>query len=119
MNLRAKISFLVSAVLLTALTFVGLLRASAAGSTRTYTVVIEAMKFAPDIVRIKPEDRVRFENRGILPHTATAKGPKAFDSGLIKPGESWTSQPVGNAATIQYVCLYHPTMEGRIVVERP
>jgi plastocyanin len=87
--------------------------------TRTHTVVIEAMKFTPAELRIRPGERVVFQNKDLLPHTATAKEPKAFDSGLIKAGGSWTLQLGSGTQAIRYMCLYHPTMEGRIIVARP
>lgn len=103
---------------LTSVTVIALIRAVAAGETRTHIVRIEGMRFFPEVVRINAGDRVVFQNKDILPHTATAKDGKVFDSGLIKPGESWTVQPSGDRP-IHYVCLYHPTMAGQIIVARP
>jgi plastocyanin len=119
MEPRARIGFLVSAVFLTALTLGALLPAVATETTRTHIVLIEGMKFTPTELRAGPGDRVVFQNKDLLPHTATAKEPKAFDSGLIKAGDSWTLQLARSAQTIRYVCLYHPTMEGQIIVKGP
>ena len=118
MEFRARLAFLSSAVLLTALTFAFLLRSFAAETIRTHTIVIEGMKFMPAVVRASPGERVLFHNKDLVPHTATATGTKAFDSGLIKAGESYAVQLTGETQTIDYVCLYHPTMKGRIVLER-
>jgi plastocyanin len=106
-------------MLLTALTLVALLPVGATETTRTHTVVIEGMKFTPAELRINPGDRVVFQNKDILPHTATATEPKAFDSGLIAAGDSWATQLPRDPQIIRYVCLYHPTMAGRIIVQRP
>jgi len=119
MEPRARIGFLASAIFLTALVFAVLSQASRVEPARTHTVVIEAMKFIPAELRIGPGERVVFQNKDLLPHTATAKEPKAFDSGLIKAGESWTLQISSDTQTVRYECLYHPSMEGRIIVTRP
>jgi len=111
-----KISFVASAMSISAFAFVALPRANETPTIRTHTVVIESMKFTPMEVHINPGDSVIFQNKDLVPHTATAKEPKAFDSGLIKAGESWTVQFVGHPQTIRYACVYHPTMEGRVVV---
>lgn len=114
---KARIAFLLSAVLLTALALGLLWPLGAAEARRTHTVVIEAMAFTPVVVRARPGDHIRFENRDVLPHTATGEGRKSFDSGPIEAGRSWTLEvPEGHPA-ISYVCLYHPTMKARIVVE--
>jgi plastocyanin len=115
MDLRARISVLISGLVLTAFTTVGLIRAAVAEGPRAHIVTIEGMKFSPDVVRIHAGDRVVFRNTDLFPHTATTKNGNVFDSGLIKPGESWTVQPSVNQP-IHYVCRYHPSMTGQIVV---
>jgi plastocyanin len=77
-------------------------------------VTIENMTFSPASVRVGPGDQVRFENHDLVPHTATAKGDVAFDSGPILPGKSWTLNPPAGK-TVQYACLFHPTMKGEII----
>ena len=89
--------------------------ANAAG--RTHVVIMEGMKFSPPTLRIRNGDTVVFKNSDLVPHTATAKERGVFDSGLIKPGESWTFAPTFRT-TVPYVCTFHPMMEGRIEVER-
>jgi plastocyanin len=83
----------------------------------THVVVIEAMKFMPQTLEIHAGDRVTFQNRDLVPHTATTKPnqPLHFDSGLLKPGDSWTVTPDANGS-IHYACTFHPVMEGAIIV---
>src|SRR5689334_7521251 len=93
-------------------------RAASAPEPRTLVVVIENMKFTPAALEIRPGDRVTFRNADLVPHTATTK-PKAagaFDSRLLKPGESWSFRPDANEP-IHYACAFHPMMEGVIVVK--
>lgn len=115
---RAIISTAAGALLFAALALGAMLRGGASEAPRTHQVVIEGMKFSPAELRINPGDRVVFQNRDLLPHTATAKDSGTFDSGLIKASESWSIQVAGAPRTIRYVCLYHPTMEGRLIVEQ-
>jgi plastocyanin len=87
-------------------------------AARTHTVVMEGMKFSPATLRIQLGDTIIFKNNDLVPHTATAKQREVFDSGTIKPGESWTFLPKFHT-TVPYVCTFHPMMEGRIEVAAP
>ena len=83
------------------------------GAGETHVVVIQDMKFSPAVIRLRPGDRVAFENRDIVVHTATSRDAGVFDSGPIKPGGSWTlSPPAGRV--LRFFCRFHPTMEGEI-----
>jgi len=86
--------------------------------TRTHVVVIENMGFTPAPLEIHAGERVTFNNSDLVPHTATTKGksPFNFDSGPLKPGESWTVRPEAEG-TLHYACIFHPMMEGVIVVK--
>ena len=86
---------------------------SAAGA-ETRTVTIEGMKFAPEAVTVKRGDTVVWENRDLVPHTATARG--AFDSGPIAAGKSWRFV-AAKAGRYEVVCTLHPTMKSTLVVE--
>lgn len=115
----ALIAFAMSAVaLLGALALAGVPRAPLASGDAgvTHLVVIENMAFSPRVLRVHVGDRVTFENRDLMPHTATAKPAATFDSGLIKPGESWSFRPA-RAGTTPYACSFHPTMEATLIVE--
>ena len=97
---------------------VGLLRvdsgAIAAGKPVTHTVVIEAMKYAPDTLTVKRGDIVVWINKDSFPHTVTANG--VFDSHDIAASRSWkyTARTPGEFA---YTCKLHPTMKGALTVE--
>lgn len=80
-----------------------------------HRVKIEGMVFSPASVKIRPGDRVIFENRDLVPHTATAKGPGGFDSGVIQKEANW-SVTLTERGTVRYACLLHPTMTGTIIV---
>ena len=90
---------------------VGLLRvdsgAIAAGKPVRHTVVIEAMKYAPDTLTIKRGDIVVWINKDSFPHTVTANG--GFDSHDIAASRSWNymARIPGKFA---YTCKLHSTM---------
>jgi len=79
-----------------------------------HTVVIDGMAFKPATLTIKMGDRVVFQNKDLVPHTATAPG--RFDSGVIQPGASWSVDPK-TAGRHDYVCLLHPSMKAALLVQ--
>lgn len=111
-----RIRIVTAGLLLTALVVFGCWRAFAAEPPRTHTIVIAGMKFTPAIVHVEPGDQVVFRNADFLPHTATAKPAGPFDSGMIKPGDTWTLTAPA-AGPLHYACTFHPTMEGEIIID--
>lgn len=105
---------------LTALSIIGLWRTSARAASAppvaTHVILIENMKFSPTTLNVHLGDRIEFKNQDLLPHTATAKDTKMFDSGLLRSGKSWSFSPSAEG-TIDYRCSFHPMMEGSIVVQ--
>lgn len=85
-----------------------------AARAATHTITIEGMKFSPETVTVKAGDRLVWNNKDIVPHTATAKG--VFDSGSIAPGKSW-SHAAPKPGTYDYVCTFHPGMKATLVVK--
>lgn len=81
----------------------------------THTVTMEATAFAPATLTVKKGDRVVWVNKDPFPHTATASA-KAFDSGSVAAGKSWT-YVAAKPGSFDYVCTFHPTMKGKLVVE--
>ena len=90
--------------------------ASAAGAykPRTHTVALRGMKNVPATLVVRAGDTVVWKNEDVVPHTATDRG-RAFDSGNIEPGASW-SYVAGRKGTFSYYCAYHPNTRGRLVV---
>jgi plastocyanin len=91
-----------------------LLALPALAGAETQTVAIEGMKFQPASVTVKPGDTVVWQNKDVVPHTATAAGK--FDSKNMDGGQSWT-WTAGAKGRYDYVCTYHPGMKGTVVVE--
>ena len=84
-------------------------------SAATHIVTIKAMKYQPDQLEVKAGDTVEWKNEDIVAHTVTARD-HSFDSGKIVPGKSW-STVVKSAGTIDYGCVPHPNMKGKLVVK--
>lgn len=88
---------------------------AASAQAATHTITIAGMTFDPATVRLAPGDRVVWLNRDLVPHTASALDG-SFESGRIDPGQQW-SVVFAAAGAIDYVCAYHPAMQGRLEVQ--
>ena len=82
----------------------------------THTVTIDATSFTPASLSIRAGDTVVWVNKDILPHTATESAKKGFDSGMLATGASW-KRTFTAKGEVTYVCVYHPTMKGRVQVK--
>ncbi|MFA6954920.1 MAG: cupredoxin domain-containing protein [Thermoanaerobaculia bacterium] len=83
---------------------------------KTYTVVMAAMEFRPALLTVNSGDTIVWDNRDIVAHTATSTTAGGFDSKMIRPGESWR-YTIRTKGDIAYLCAYHPTMKGTLVVK--
>ncbi len=90
------------------------LASAAAPKPRTHTVALRGMNNVPATLVVRAGDTVVWKNEDVVPHTATDRG-KAFDSGNIEPGGSW-SYVAGRKGTFSYNCAYHTHTRGRLVV---
>jgi len=79
----------------------------------TITVVIKDLVFTPAAVTAKAGDTIRWDNRDILAHTATATAG-GFD--VMLPAGKSASTVVTKAGTIAYFCKFHPNMKGTVTV---
>ncbi len=84
-----------------------------AAQPRTHTVLIKGFKFVPPTLEVNAGDTVIWRNEDIAPHTATAE--KIFDSGQLNKGESWR-YVAKTQGSFSYICDFHPSMKGRLVV---
>ena len=79
-----------------------------------HTVIIEDMRFNPQVLRVRRGDRITWINRDPFPHTVTATDGK-FDSHPIAPDGSWT-YVARKSGEYDYVCSLHVTMKGKLEV---
>ena len=73
------------------------------------------MAFHPAHLLVAAGDTVVWINKDIVPHTATATGARAWDTGTIASQDS-SRQIVKAGADSSYACALHPTMEATLVV---
>jgi plastocyanin len=81
---------------------------------RSYTVVIDKMKFSPLPGALHKGDVIIWVNRDFLRHSATAKD-HSFDVDL--PAGARAKTVVGKTGAIPFVCRYHPGMRGTLQVK--
>jgi plastocyanin len=83
-----------------------------AAKAGTATVRMVDNSFEARSITVDVGEKVTWTNAGAAPHTATST---EFDSGTVDPGETftWTAEEPG---TVNYVCTFHPGMEGTITV---
>jgi plastocyanin len=80
-----------------------------------HQVDIVNFMYDPDPLEVHVGDTVTFTNKDAAPHTATAED-KSWDSGNLNQGDSWTLK-VEKVGTFHYICTYHPTMAGTLIVK--
>ena len=95
---------------------IGLLTTAAACSgegPQHIDVTIAGLAFVSDTIRVAKGDSVIWTNRDVVPHTVTLPG--AVDSGELVTGATYSTvfEAVG---VVGYTCLYHPTMQGVVIV---
>jgi plastocyanin len=82
---------------------------------KNHTVEMDDMVFSPETLEANVGDTVTFVNKEAAPHTATAED-KSWDSGNLNEGQEWTLE-LDKVGTIKYVCIYHPGMDGTLIVK--
>jgi plastocyanin len=80
-----------------------------------HRVVIEGMRFTPQVLQVRPGDTITWENRDMVAHNVTAR-TGSVRSGDLQPGQSWRYK-VERGASFDYLCTLHPMMTGRVEFE--
>lgn len=106
---------LLAPALLTVVIAAGLVApAASAAARKVQTIVVDQMAFGPAPAEVHVGDTIRWVNRDMFQHSATA-GDHSFDVEL-PPGKSGQAV-MKRAGVVGYACRYHPDMKGRIVVK--
>jgi plastocyanin len=79
---------------------------------QSHTVEITGFKFVPATLSVRPGDKIRWINRDIAPHTATAVD-ESWDTGTLEKGASVVTV-VGGAIAEKYFCRFHPHMTAEL-----
>jgi plastocyanin len=88
--------------------------APAAAAPRTYTIVVDKMKFGALPAQVHAGDVIVWDNRDMFRHSATTKG--AFDIDL--PAGKAVKMRVTKAGSFAFLCKYHPGMKGVLKVAK-
>ena len=89
------------------------LHAKQSSGPKTHVVEIRQFKFFPATLTVKAGDVIVWKNLDAAPHTATSEG---WDSDMLRLNESWELKVTGKGTT-EYICAYHPSMKGKIIVK--
>ncbi|WP_405689747.1 cupredoxin domain-containing protein [Streptomyces sp. NBC_00057] len=65
---------------------------------------------------VAPGTLITVANEDAAPHTMTATGSKAFDTGDVAAGQAVTFTAPAKAGTYPYICTIHPYMKGSLTV---
>ena len=84
----------------------------AAAAPRSFTIVIDKMKFGPVPAELHKGDIVIWDNRDMFRHSATDKG--VFDIDL--PAGKVVKMRVTKTGTFPFICKYHPGMKAVLKV---
>ncbi|MFC5035051.1 cupredoxin domain-containing protein [Streptomyces fildesensis] len=79
-------------------------------------IVIKDFMFGPASLTVAPGTVVTVRNEDKTPHTATATGSQAFDTGTIAGGKSAIFKAPAAAGTYDYICNIHQYMKGKLTV---
>jgi plastocyanin len=83
-------------------------------ANKSVAVQAAGFGFQPSEITIAVGDTVKFHNADMVPHNVSSD--PAFDSDSLKPGGDW-QWVADKTGRIEYLCRYHPTMKGTIIVE--
>ena len=85
------------------------------GKTKTIEIKVNEMSFTPTMATAHVGDTISWVNVGSIPHTVTAEDG-SFDKTPLAPGERY-NYVVTKEGTVNYVCTYHPGMNGMLMIE--
>ena len=108
---RLGIAVVTAVAVAAALTSMGIAQEMGA---RRHHVTIKDFQFAPASVVVAPGDTVVWVNRDLVPHTITARDG-SWDSDGLGQNATWEMH-VTNSTAGEYLCRYHPTMHGRLMI---
>ena len=85
------------------------------GREQRARVVIDDFEYAPGRLVVARGTQVRWVNRDAANHTVTFKASRPGDLGNISEGGRLATR-FDRAGRYRYVCVYHPSMRGLVVV---
>ena len=89
---------------------------SVASRAAEHTIEIRSFKFIPQVLKVRPGDKITWINRDIAPHTATADD-ETWDTQELVKDQSFT-MVVTAGMKRKYFCRFHPHMIAELIIER-
>ena len=86
----------------------------ASTTPKTHEIEIASFRFHPAVIQARVGDTIRWINKDLAPHTATAN-EFGWDTGELGQGEA-AEVPVNAGMEPSYFCVFHPHMKGKIKV---
>lgn len=87
---------------------------SLAGGAKLHEVTIKSFAFEPEVIHASVGDTIRWTNKDLAPHTATAD-EFGWDTGEI--GNNAAGEViVTEGMETSYFCVFHPHMKGRLEI---
>jgi len=80
--------------------------------------VLQHYVFVPSTIHARPGQTVTVYNSDQLLHRIVA-GNGSFDTGVMRPGRSFTVKAGDTGTAISYHCVIHPRVKGQVVADLP
>ena len=87
---------------------------TSADTAKRHDIDIADFVFDPAVLEVHPGDQIRWTNRDISPHTATADDG-SWDTGELQKGQSAVVDVTENMSAT-YFCAFHPHMRAKLIV---
>jgi len=82
-----------------------------------HEIEIKSFQFQPHVIQVRPGDTIRWTNRDLAPHTATADA-FGWDTGALEANE-FADVLVTKDMETTYFCVFHPHMKASIEIVQP
>jgi plastocyanin len=117
MTISKKLSLNTTAIIIAVVVFILYTGQAISGDEQqTHILEIRNSQFTPAEITVNVGDTIKWINRDIVPHTATADD-KSWDSKLIGSGEEWELIVEKNMFT-SYFCTFHPGMKAKVQINQ-
>jgi plastocyanin len=117
--MSSSVSRRIAVALAAAILAAGSLFPAVAGdrAQQDHIIEIRDFRFVPDRLYVRLGDTIRWINRDLAPHTATATD-ESWDTLLLRQGESGVIKVTQDLAD-SYFCRFHPQMRAEITIVPP
>lgn len=85
-----------------------------ANTSKHHEVKIRSFAYDPAVIQVRVGDTIRWTNKDIAPHTATADG-FGWDTGTLERNQT-AEVEVTASMELSYFCVFHPHMKGKVVI---